>query len=259
MKVSNCVVAATFASVVLAADPAPGLISSHKLSNTQYELTVTLQDNSGVFAKLVHEAKTICGEQPFEFGPYSFNSTKRTGNGNGPSGPGQLNFKQEITCRSGTSASSIHASYEWSPVEADNELVAARTQEYLAQKNRGELALAYSQFSDALKASARFDAWSKTVEDFNTKAGSVEFRNVQKVSWVKDPQGVDPGFYAAVDYAGRFHNIAFECGYIAWYRDRSGRLAIVHEEEGNIDRESQGRMSRDELQKTLLKIGCVSN
>jgi Protein of unknown function (DUF4019) len=84
----------------------------------------------------------------------------------------------------------------------------------------------------------------------------VESRKVVKVSWVKDPPGVDPGFYAAVDYAGRFKNITYECGYVAWYRDVSGRLSIVREEHGFID-ESQFKMSPEALQDALAKIGCV--
>ena len=80
---------------------------------------------------------------------------------------------------------------------------------------------------------------------------------MRKVSWVKDPPGVDPGFYAAVDYTGRFQNITYECGYVAWYRDVSGRLFIVREEEGYIDRSSQLKMSSSALQDALAKIGCA--
>src|SRR5438876_6684832 len=105
-----------------------------------------------------------------------------------------------------------------------------------------------------MKASARFDTWSKGVEDFNVKAGHVEFRKILKVSWVKDPPGVDPGFYAAVDYAGRFKNITYECGYVAWYWEPSGLLTIVREEEGYIDRESDARMTPEALQTALAKI-----
>jgi hypothetical protein len=109
-----------------------------------------------------------------------------------------------------------------------------------------------------MKDATHFDSWRETVNAFNEKAGSVESRKVVKVSWVKDPPGVEPGFYAAVDYRGRFKNIAYECGYVAWYRDVSGRLSIVREEQGYIDNASQIKMSSGALQDALVKIGCVS-
>ena len=261
MKMRICVPAVAFASAVLAANSPQSPVSSRKLSNGLYELTVTVQGSpTDFFAVLVREAKKICGGQPLKFGHYKFNSIGSISNGNGSPGTSHLTLKQELMCgASEFTQTTPHTSYEWSPAEADNELVALRTQEYLAEKDKGELSLAYEQFSDAMKDAARFESWSKSVEDFNARAGGVEFRKIQKVSWVKDPPGVDPGFYAAVDYAGRFQNIPFECGYVAWYRDLSGRLSIVREEEGMIDRESQARMTTAELRNTLMKIGCAGN
>jgi uncharacterized protein DUF4019 len=131
------------------------------------------------------------------------------------------------------------------------------TAKTVTQKDKGELARAYGEFSDGMKASARFDTWSKGVEEFNAKAGLAKFRKIVKISWVKDPPGVDPGFYAAVDYSGQFQNITYECGYVAWYRESSGRLTIVREEQGYIDRESEVRMTPEALRNVLTKIRCV--
>jgi hypothetical protein len=251
-----------FASAVSAEDGAPSTVSSRKLSNGAYELEVTVQNTTDVFAAqevLVPEAKRVCDGQLFQFEHYSFVAAESISNATGSAQPPapHLTLKQEVVCGPTLATSSVHTSYEWAPAEPDSQLVAARTQEYLAQKDNGELAQAYGQFSDGMRASAHFDSWSKTVEGFNAKAGPVKARKVLKVSWVKDPQGVDPGFYAAVDYAGRFQNINYECGYVAWYRDFSGRLTIVREEEGYIDRESEAKMTPDALRNTLPKIGCA--
>jgi Protein of unknown function (DUF4019) len=262
MKVCSCAFAIAFVSPVLAADATQSPVSSRKLSNEVYELTVTLQNTSDVFAAqglLIPEARRVCGGQLFQFGHYSFTSTESISNASGspePPSP-RLTLRQEVACGPSAATSNPHTSYDWSPTEADSQLVAARTQEYLAQKDKGELAQAYSQFSDGMKASARFDSWSKTIEDLNAKAGLVKARKILKVSWMKDPPGVDPGFYAAVDYAGRFQNITYECGYVAWYRESSGRLTIVREEEGYIDRESEAKMTPEVLRNTLAKIGCA--
>jgi len=260
MRVCSCVLAITFAVSTSAADVAQDPVSSRKLSNTLYELSVTVKDTTDVFAAqglLVPEARKVCGEQPFQFGHYSFTSKEKISNITSSTEPPRLTLRQEVTCGLTAATSNPHASYDWLPAETDGQLVAARTHEYLAQKDKGELDLAYGQFSDAMKATVPFDSWTKGVKEFNAKAGHVEYRKILKVSWVKDPPGVDPGFYAAVDYAGRFKNITYECGYVAWYREPSGRLTIVREEQGYIDRESEARMTSEALRAALTKIGCA--
>jgi hypothetical protein len=238
-----------------------GPVLARKLSEARYELTVTVQNSADVFAAqelLVPEAEKVCGQLPFQFGHYSFGSTERISNATGSAEPPRLTLRQEVECGPVAATLNPHTSYDWVPTEADTQLVAGRTHEYLTQKDQGKVALAYAQFSDGMKSAARFDTWSKGVEDFNAKAGRVEFRKIVKVSWVKDPLGVDPGFYAAADYAGRFRNIHYECGYVAWYREASGRLTIVREEEGSIDHESEVRMTPEALRDTLARINCVN-
>jgi hypothetical protein len=107
-----------------------------------------------------------------------------------------------------------------------------------------------------MKAAARFESWSKNMEELNSKAGAVEVTKVRKISWTKDPPGVDPGFYAAVDYAHRFKNVPFQCDYVAWYRDADGRFSIVREEQNSIDQVSEERMTSEEIAATLAKFGC---
>jgi hypothetical protein len=232
------------------------------LSKDVYELTVTVQSTTDVFAAqdlLIPEARRICGGKLFQLGRYSFASTENIKAASGSPAPPsrQLTLKQEVECGPAATTPSAHTSYDWVPADADSQLVAARTREYLGQKDAGELAQAYSQFSDSLKATSPFDGWSRSAASVNAKEGAVKARRILKVSWVKDPPGVDPGFYAAVDYAGEFRNANYECGYVAWYREPSGRLTIVREEEGYIDRETEKKMTPDALRYALAKIGCV--
>jgi hypothetical protein len=239
-------------------------VSWRTLSNDVYELAVTVQSTTDVFAAqqlLIPEARKICGGKLFQFEHYSFTSTENISNANGSPQPPlpRLTLKQEVACGPIATTSSAHISYAWTPAEADSQLVAARTQEYLAQKDKGELAQAYTQFSKSMKATAHFDSWSRTTEGLNAKEGPVKARKILKVSWVKDPPGVDPGFYAAVDYAGQFQNADYECGYVAWYRESSGRLTIVREEEGYIDRKTAATMTPEAPRYALARIGCVGN
>jgi len=260
MSVRSYVLALSLIGPVWSADLSQCPVSSRQLSNGVYELTVILRDTTDVSLgqqALNAEATKVCGGQLFHFGHYSFRSTSQTGPSVVPQKKPRLVLEQEVRCGPVAVALEPHASYDWSPTEADTQLVAARTQEYLALKDKSELALAYGQFSDAMRDATHFDSWSKSVDAFNAKAGPVESRNVVKVSWVKNPPGVDPGFYAAVDYAGRFKNITYECGYVAWYRDVSGRLSIIREEEGFIDNRDQIKMSPAALQEALAKIRCV--
>jgi hypothetical protein len=237
-------------------------VSCRALSKDVYELTVTVRNTTDISAAqelLIPEARRICGGKLFQFGRYSFASTESVSNSavsRAPLPP-QLTLKQEVACGPTATTPSVHASYDWVPTDADSQLVAARTREYLAQKDMGELAQAYGQFSDSLKDTSPFDGWSRSMEDMNAKEGRVKARKILKVSWVKDPPGVDPGFYAAVDYAGEFRKANYECGYVAWYRDSSGGLSIVREEEGYIDRDTEKKMTPEALRDALARIGCV--
>jgi hypothetical protein len=137
MNIRSYVLAIAFASAVPAAEVTTGAVSSRKLSNALYELTVTLQGPTEVFAAeglLIREARKVCGGQPFQFGHYSFASTERVSNATGSPEPPppHLTFRQEVACGSSTETSNPHTSYEWAPADADSQLVAARTQEYLA-------------------------------------------------------------------------------------------------------------------------------
>src|SRR6266853_176544 len=103
MKVRSYVLAIAFASAVPAVEVTKGAVSSRKLSNALYELTVTLQDTIDVFAAqglLIPEARKVCGGQPFQFGHYSFGSTERISNATGSPEPPtpHLTLRQEVTC-----------------------------------------------------------------------------------------------------------------------------------------------------------------
>jgi len=261
MGVRRYLLALSVVGSVWSADLSQCPVSSRQLSDGVYELTVTLHDTTDVSLGqrvLAAEAMKACGSQLFHFGHYSFHSTSQSGPIVALQKEPRLVLTQEVKCGPASEAHKAHAAYDWTPTEADTQLVAARTEEYLARKDRGELEPAYGYFSDAMKDTTHFDSWSESVNTFNAKAGSVESRKVAKVSWVKDPPGVDPGFYAAVDYTGRFKNITYECGYVAWYRDASGGLSIVREEQGYINNASQIEMSSSALQDALMRIGCVS-
>src|SRR5437868_4500084 len=136
MKVPGCVLVVAFASAVSAADAPQSSVSSRRLSDSLYELTVTLQNTTDVLTAqrlLLPEAKKICGGQPFDFGHYSFNSTERIGDSDASESP-HLTLRQEVTCGPSSAPSNPHTSYEWSPAVADSQLVAARTAEYLLKR-----------------------------------------------------------------------------------------------------------------------------
>lgn len=235
------------------------LVAERKLSDTTYELTVTVPGTTEVGDAqrlLLADAKRVCGAKPFHFGHYTFDSTKRLDEAT-PELP-RLTLVQEVECETASAGSEQDGSYAFVPTEADNDLVTRRTTEFLGQKDQGKLTAAYAQFSDAMKQSARFDSWSRSVQEFNEKAGGVQFRKITRVSWVKDPPDAPPGHYAAVDYTGRFENVAFVCGYVAWFRDRTGALSIMREEENFIDDATRSRISPDAVVQVLRQFGCVS-
>lgn len=242
----------------VSAETLPTHVTVRKLGAALFELTVTVGSEAelvGAQSEVEMEADKACANQPHELGPYSFERSNRIDAG-AKSG-GHLTVHQEVICGAVRKPRIAGRSYGWTPTSTDDQQVEARTLEYLAQKDRGDLAQAYRNFSEAMKETLHFDSWSVGVKAFNAKAGRVQERTTKKVSWVKDPAGVDPGFYAAVDYAGRYENVTHECGYVAWYREESGRLSIVREEEGHIDRVSEAKMTPDALRDALKEIRCV--
>jgi hypothetical protein len=242
------------------AEQASHPISAQRLPNGTFKLMIALESTADVSIAqhaLIFEARKVCGGSLFQFGKYSFESVERAATAVAPASPSRITLNQEILCGPVAPAMSPHTSYDWMPSAADDQVVAARTKEYLALKDQGDLTLAYDQFSDSMKAATQFPVWARGIQDFIAKAGPVELRKIRNVSWVKDPPGVDPGFYAAVDYSGKFKNIAHECGYVAWHRDASGQLAIVREEEGFIDSTSGASMTPDQLKDALARIKCA--
>src|ERR1700722_10583793 len=151
MKLCICCVILACASSALAADGATPQVADRRLPSGIYELTLTLENTADVAVAqqvLVPEARKACGGQLFEFGHYSFHSTEQTANGVASSTSPRVTIRQEVTCGPIAPKSDPHASYDWAPSDADDQLVAARTQEYLAHKDKGELALAYEEFSE---------------------------------------------------------------------------------------------------------------
>jgi len=178
MKLCSFFLAVAFVSSVSGAGETQNPVSCRTLSNDMYELTVTVQNTRDIFAAqelLIPEARKICGGKPYQFGHYSFTATENLSNvsdsAHRPSP--RLTLKQQVACGPTARTSSGHVSYDWVPTDADNQLVAARTRAYLAQKDKGELAQAYSQFSDAMKASASFGSWRITAEGLSAKEGPV--------------------------------------------------------------------------------------
>src|SRR5262249_28663569 len=101
MRVCSCVLAITFAVSTSAADVAQNPVSSRKLSNTLYELRVTVKAKTDVVAAqglLIPEEKKVCGEQPFQFGHYSFASKEKISDVTGSTEPPRLTLRQEVTC-----------------------------------------------------------------------------------------------------------------------------------------------------------------
>jgi hypothetical protein len=233
-------------------------IGVHQLSPTSFELTISVVGEPALVdaqRSLLPTAQSICRPLAVSFGHYAFESKEPASAG--PLRPTGLLLKQEISCGvDNTAAQPTHHSYDWSPSVMDNANIERMTYDYLAEKDANRFKDAYDRFSESMKAAARFESWSKQMEAFNSQAGAAQSTKVQKISWSKDPPGVDPGFYAAVDYSRQFKNVPVQCGYVAWYRDADGRFSIVREEQNSIDQASKARMTSKEIAATLAKFGC---
>lgn len=88
------------------------------------------------------------------------------------------------------------------------------------------------------------------------KAGTVEGRKIQKITWYKNPPNTQPGIYAAVDFTSQFSNLVLHCGYLAWRQQMDGTFELVREEENLIEKSVAAKMTPEMMQHARIQFKC---
>jgi Protein of unknown function (DUF4019) len=235
-------------------------ITVKPIGNNQYELTRTsnIPDLVAAQRALLPKAKELCGDQPVNFGHYSFDSTVPLTDSK-PDAPPRLRLTQTVQCGATTPTpvpQITNAPDGWQPTPEDRTTVERQTYRYLSSKTAGDYTAAYAMFSDSMKGATHFDTWQTQTQSFNANAGQLLSRHVRKITWYKDPPSAPlPGIYVAVDYSSEFDQVPIHCGYVAWYRGPNGDYQVIHEEENSIDKSSIAKKPAD-VATLAAKFGC---
>lgn len=145
---------------------------------------------------------------------------------------------------------------QWRPTSIQVERVQSRTREYFAARDSGRLDDAYAMFAPSQRSIVPFASWRASIEAFNTRAGSVNSRGIDRITWYKDPSQGGPGVHAAVDFHSDFPNLALHCGYVAWQEQPNGTFALVREEDNVIDRAMQAKLKPGDLERIRAQFRC---
>ena len=145
---------------------------------------------------------------------------------------------------------------DWRPTPSQMDLVQVQTISYFAARDGGRLKEAYAKFAPSQKAAVPFETWRISMEAFNSKAGLVIARSLQKVTWYKDPLQGAPGVYAAVDFSSAFSNLALHCGYVMWREQSDGSFAVLREEDNVIDKATEEKLKPGDLERIRAQFRC---
>jgi hypothetical protein len=93
---------------------------------------------------------------------------------------------------------------------------------------------AYDLFGDGAKKVIKLVQFSNAAAEFHRVAGHLKKRQVNKVTWTKDPSNAaEPGVYAFVDIVSQFENVDRHCGYMVLFQKIEGGDFAVAREESN--------------------------
>jgi hypothetical protein len=151
---------------------------------------------------------------------------------------------------------SSNADSTWRPSDAQRQAIEAITQSYFALRDTGKIAQAYAYLSPRQKQSLPTETFSRLVEEFNAKAGAPQGRSLRRVTWYKDTPQAGPGLFVAVDFTGRFENLALHCGYIVWQEQTDGSFLQVREEVNVIDNATMAKLKPEQFEAARAHFRC---
>ena len=151
---------------------------------------------------------------------------------------------------------STNADPAWRPSNAQRDSIEAVTKAYFAERDSNKAAPAYAFLSERQKKSVPFSDFSRMLEEFNAKAGEVQSRSLQKVTWYKDTPHAGPGLYVAVDFSSKFSGLALHCGYVVWQEQSDGAFLQVREEVNLIDNATMAKIKPEQLENIRKQFRC---
>ncbi|WP_426341811.1 DUF4019 domain-containing protein [Pseudoduganella sp. S-14] len=151
----------------------------------------------------------------------------------------------------------VSATPAWQPTAPQKIRVEALSKAYFAEKDAARYAEAWARLGAGLRQQWTFEDWRDAMAASAARAGSVQQRELKKVTIYRSSQSGAPGTYAAVDFTGRFANAETYCGYLVWSEQADGSFLLMREEENYIYNETAARLTAEQRLKMKGVFRCV--
>ena len=207
------------------------------LGPNDFSLTIPVSPETADGRRLIAErALEICGSRFPQLGQYRFEGTEAlSGDARGQA---RFDVVQELACVDAPSVSpaGTPVSADWQPSEADVQLITAMTMRYFSLLDEGNPAAAmrlWSADQQAMMPPERLEQ----LQEFRREAGAPGQHQIRALTWYVNPENAPaPGVYVAADYERQYSALAFNCGYLMWFREGEGRYVITREETSSFPR-----------------------
>lgn len=145
----------------------------------------------------------------------------------------------------------------WQPTSSQKARVEELSKAYFAEKDAAHYAEAWKRLGAGLRQQWTFDGWRDASAASAVKAGTLQQRDLKKVTIYRSSQSGTPGTYAAVDFTGRFANADTYCGYLVWSEQADGSFLLMREEENYIYNATAARLTAEQRAKMKGVFRCV--
>ncbi len=145
----------------------------------------------------------------------------------------------------------------WQPSASQKARIEELSKAYFADKDAARYREAWQLLGAGLRQQWSFEQWRDAMAGSAARAGSVQRRDLKKVTIYRSSQIGAPGTYAAVDFTGRFSNADTYCGYLVWSEQADGSFLLVREEENYIYKPTDALLTPEQRAKIRGSYRCV--
>ena len=197
------------------------------------------------------EATQACGVRPFIFGKYSFKGSEFVSKLNDQRADDLFEIRQVVVCGVASESGVAGAppqSMKWAANEKQIANLTSATNSYFKWRDLGDGNASYQVLSSRMKSSVTEADWNKSLSEFNRKAGKFDWRDTSKLTWYPNSKSSDvTATFVAVDFSGKFENLALYCGYVVWMLNPDDSFSLIREETNMVDNVSASHMKSEDL------------
>ncbi len=231
-----------------------------RIDDNAFRLVLTSKRSTSVEAgqlELMPKASEVCGARFPSLGKYQFELDEPVATASDAATT--LLLRQDIACElTDTRKVSLTAPLltpDIVPSIAEDQRAQSATLTFFSLLEGAKYKEAYDMQSEALREAESLSQLRDRSEKFNAASGTSISRKIKKVTWYRDPPGLEPGNYAAVDFLSSFKNIPYACGYLVW-KDAGIALQLLRQEINVIDAVMVKALRPEELEAAITRFKC---